>query len=177
MKIKVILIIFPVLFFSTVTNAQKKLFSLGAGPTVGLPFNKNFKTPLGASIIAKYGMSKLGSLTGDITYLNTKSVNFSTPFSVSVINIKLGYSSYVNTSSNLFVQADAGLSIYKYSKSVDNKINFMVGLGLGYSFPLKNNTFIDLKPTINFVSNDLTISRIWGIVNLAYRFTIKANKD
>ena len=82
MKIKFILIIFPVLFFSTVTNAQKKLFSLGAGPTVGLPFNKNFKTPLGASIIAKYGISKLGSLTGDITYLNTKSVNFSTPFSV-----------------------------------------------------------------------------------------------
>lgn len=182
MKKKTQLLVAAAMLFAAFCNAQNKSFSVGIGPALGLPFNSNYNIPWGLSVKSQLGLTRLGFVHGDVTYLRTKSVLQPVKFNVSMVNIKAGYSSYLKASSGLFITADAGLSVESYYKTrkdtfninSNNNYSFIAGAGLGYSFRLKNNSFIDLTPTVNYVSNPRSMSRLWCIINMTYRFNLKA---
>lgn len=182
MKKRTQLLVAAAMLFAAFCNAQNKSFSVGIGPTLGLPFNSNYNIPWGLSVKSQLGLTKLGFVHGDVTYLRTKSVRQPGQFNVSVVNIKAGYSSYFKASSGFFITADAGLSVESYnttrkdSFNYNNNYSFIAGAGLGYSFRLKNNSFIDLTPTVNYVSNPRSISRLWCIINMTYRFNVRAKR-
>ncbi len=155
------------------TFAQKKAIEISAGPTTDLNFNIYYKHSIGASVKARYTVSKLGAIIGDITWLVQKPKS-STPViisSLNMLNIKFGYLSYINNS-HFFIQADAGISHYSYK---DNKAaaqtGFIGGFGVGYSFVINSKSSIDIAPNLNYLSQDGTG---WLIINLGYR--IKLNQ-
>lgn len=182
MKKKTHLLVTAAILGALFCNAQNKSFSLGIGPSVGIPFNSNYSTPLGLSIKPQFEINKLSSVFGDVTYFRAKSAGQPLKFNVSIVNIKAGYKSYIKSSSGLFILTDAGLSVESYNSNGkdtfnfnrNNNYSFIAGGGIGYSFRLKNNSFIDLIPTVNYVTNPRSISRFWGIINIAYRFNFKA---
>ncbi len=163
-----------VLILTNSTFAQKKTVEMSAGPTIDLNFNMYYKHSIGASFKARYNVGKLGAIIGDVTYLVQKPKP-GTPViisSLNMLNIKIGYLSYINNS-HVFVQADAGVSHSSYKGSNPaTRIGIIGGLGLGYSFTINSKNSIDIAPNLNYVvqHND---SGGWLLINLAYRIKLK----
>ena len=158
--------------------AQKNSFYLSAGPTLGIKQNKNYTTALGGSLKSRYGISKAGFVTSDITFLTTKPkpAYLAAIKKVNIVNIKLGVLSYLNDKSYFFVQADAGISHYNLTGLKTKFTGFIGSAGIGYSFPLSNSSAIDFAPNFNFVQKDASISRTWFMLNLAYRIKLNSSK-
>lgn len=178
MKKTVSLIIIALFFISTAINAQKNSFFVAAGPTTGTSFNNHFSVPWGASLKVRYGVSKAGSITGDVSYLGLLPNNPMTTFNTSIVSVKGGFLTYIKNT-HLFVQADLGFFYTKY-KSVVHTVSglyFITGLGAGYSFLISKKSSIDISTNINYVSQANTISPAWLLINLAYRFKLKSNKS
>lgn len=64
MKTKTPLLVTAVILGAILCNAQNNSFSLGIGPSVGIPFNSNYSTPLGLSIKPQFELNKLSSVFG-----------------------------------------------------------------------------------------------------------------
>ena len=175
---KTVLILLATSLLCTFLFAQKNSFHISAGPTLGIKQNKNYSTALGGSLKGRYGISKSGFVTTDITFLNTKPKPsyLSAIKNVNILNIKFGVLSYLNDKSNFFVQADAGISHYKLTGIKTNFTGFIGSAGIGYSFPINSNSYIDFAPNYNFVQKDAGISRGWFLLNLAYRVKITSGK-
>ena len=175
---KAVSILLATTLISSFLFAQKNSFYLSAGPTWGIKQNKNYTTAFGGSLKGRYGISKAGSVTSDITFLNTKPKPsyLAAIKNVNIVNIKLGVLSYLNDKSNFFVQADAGISHYSYTGTKAQVTGFVGSAGIGYSFPLSPKSYIDFAPNFNFIQKDAGISRVWFILNLAYRVKITSGK-
>jgi hypothetical protein len=160
------------------TYAQKAVYSIGVGPTIATAMNKNYKLPIGASIKGQYGIAKSGAITADITYLNTdgKKGYLSPIKQVNIINTKIGILSHLNEKSNFFVQAEVGISHYSFTGINSSSTGFIGAVGVGYYFPINNKSGIEIAPSLNYVQKDVNISRVWFMLNLAYKVKFYSKK-
>lgn len=170
-------IIITLLLFSSAAKAQKNIFSISAGPTVGIGVNRKFSMPVGASFKAMYGTGKLGSVISEITILSLKpKATTIGAAKTSLFIAKLNYRTYVNPITHFFVQADAGIAHYTFSNNINKYTKFFGGFGAGYAFVLNSKSSIDLLTNINY-SQNVSISRIWPLANLSYRINLNAPKN
>jgi hypothetical protein len=170
MTIRLTSIAFGILFFVQPITAQKNEFSIGVGPSVGIPlnFNEGYKTGFGGGARAYYGVTKEGAIL-----LNINSLSFASKFTggsaANLTSVKAGYRTFFNTP-KLFIYADAGL-IFKSGNTGQTGSDFGVGGGLGYSIPIGQNSHIDIAPSFNIVFQDV-INRTWLDLHFAYRFNL-----
>ncbi len=153
---------------------QKGIFSIGAGPVIGVPVsNSNFsyyyKKAIGPTIVANYGVTKLGSITTTVSYFFIGAKN--QPVSnTSLTMIKAGYkTNFLN--SGFFASGDAGLAKYGSAGSS----NFVIGAAAGYSFKISKASYIDLFPAYNLIVGTPN-NNMWLTANVLFRFNLKKTK-
>lgn len=150
---------------------QKGVFSIGVGPTMGFPVsNKNFsyyyKNGIGGSLMANFGVSKLGSITTNILYISMGAKNPPVINKISLTLIKVGYRTNFSDS-RFFTGADAGLAKYGSGSS-----HFVIGGMVGYSFKISKGSYIDLFPSYSQIFGTGN-NRMWLTANVLYRFDLK----
>lgn len=150
---------------------QKGVISIGVGPSLGFPVaNSNFsyyyKNGVGGSLQANFGVSKLGSITTNITYLSIGAKNLPVTGVGSLKFVKVGYrTSFLN--SKFFAGADAGIAPYGSGNSY-----FVIGGSVGYSFKISKKSYIDFFPTYSKIFRTPGNAR-WLTVNVLYRLNSK----
>lgn len=168
---KTLFLVFIGLIFSFQVNAQKGTHSVGIGPSFGIPVsNKNFsyyyKNGIGGSFQANFGLTKLGSITANISFLSIAAKNLPVTNKSSLTLIKGGYRTNFSDS-HFFIGADAGLA--KYLKGSNY---FVVGAAVGYSFKISKGSYIDLFPSYNYILGTGN-NKMWLTTNALFRFNLK----
>ncbi len=168
---KIVTSLVIVFMFCSQVFCQKEGYSVGLGPSVGFPvFNNNFsyyyKNGIGGSVLANFGVSKLGSITANILFISigTKQLLITTKSSLTLI--KVGYKTNF-LKSGFFVGADAGLAKYRSGSN-----NFVVGGTIGYSFKVSKGSYFDLFPSYNLILGTGN-NNMWLTANVLYRFNLK----
>lgn len=169
--------VFVILMFLSISNgySQKGTVTIGAGPSAGVAaFNENFtyyyKTGFGANVQGNFGITRLGSVTTEISYLSFGAKNLPITKAISSTVVKAGYQTYFNKSM-LFTGADAGFSFYG-SGIFSGRTRFVAGVRVGYSFKLSGSHYIDIIPSYNQVFSTPNNNR-WFILHANVRFKLK----
>ncbi len=98
--------------------------------------------------------------------------------SYSLTTFKLGYKTFFNNS-NFYAYADAGLALISVK---DNSLSFpgksqittpTFGLGLGNSFPITKNSYLDISPGLNFNNASSFGRRLTPEINIGYRINLR----
>lgn len=171
---KKLIAVFSLIFLITLTAfSQKNTFSIGGGPSVSFALgNQNhnyyYKNGFGATLQANYGVTKLGTVTGTISYLSIGAKN--PPVSnTSLTQIRVGYKTgFLN--SGFFAAADAGISGYKNGLN-----NFVVSTAIGYSIKVSSYSFIDLFPSYSIITRTPN-NKMWLSANALFRFKLQKKK-
>jgi hypothetical protein len=161
-------ILLPFFVFYTVTSSAQKI-SIGAGPVLAIPvsnnnFNYYWKNGFGGNLQANFRVSKLGSLTANITYLSIRPKNLPAE-NTSLSFIKAGYQTYF-LNSRIFAGADGGIAFYKNAPA-----RLVLGANAGYSFKVGKRSHLDLFPSLNFLLRSPS-NNVWLNANVLYRFSI-----
>ncbi len=150
--------------------SQKGEISIGVGPSLGFPIgNKNFtyyyKTGIGGTVQANFGMTKFGSIITAVTVVSIGAKNLPVA-KTSLTLIKAGYKTGFSNSS-FFAATDAGLAFYGGGKK-----HLAIGGAIGYTFKLSKSSSIDVFPAYNVVLGTASNS-MWLTANVLYRFSLK----
>lgn len=156
-------------------GAQKGVFSVSAGPTLGLPLNKNFKqyftNGVGAGARFHYNVTEnsVAFLNVAHLFIGTQATNSN---SLNLSSLKAGYKLYIR-GTNVFVAADGGW--YKYSgKNLRSNASFGFGGGLGYTIPVGKNN-IDIDPSFERFTSPLNSD--WLNIHIGYRINLQKTNE
>ena len=160
--------------------AQKGVNQLGVGGKFVQPLFSRFATThykyFGAGLQAGFGVTKLGSIETNISYLFFNAANNSQNGKSNVLLLQGGYRSHF-LNSGFFVEADGGL----FFGGGGNGFKYIIGtVGGGYSFKVKTVSFIDLSFFGNIYSGigKYSLSNgIWLNGNVMYRFILKKKSN
>lgn len=168
------ILVFCLLFVIAISVfSQKSTFSIGVGPSIGFAlgnesYNYYYKNAVGGLVQANYGVTKLGSIIGSVSYQSIGAKNFPVKKS-SLTQIKVGYKTgFLN--SGFFVAADGGVAGY------GGQLNKLVAsTAIGYSFKLTSSATIELFPAYSFIARTPNNS-MWLTANAVFLFKFPKKK-
>lgn len=170
---KLVIILSSVCFVVYNGFSQKKIFSIGAGPSINFVIsnaNHNFyyKNGVGGTVQLNYGVTKLGTVTVTGSYLSIGAKNPPVT-NTSITQLKAGYKTgFLN--SGFFAAADAGLILNK--RAGGN--SYVFSASAGYSFKISSSSYIDLFPAYSIVTG--SNSNMWLTANALFRFKLPKKK-
>jgi len=163
-----------IVLFCEKAISQEHSLTIGAGPAISFSVsNSNFKyyykSGIGGSIQAGFGVTKLGSLTISSHFFSIGVKN--PPVSKLLLTmIKGGYrTNFLN--SKIFAGTEGGIAIYS-SKKTNGTSYFTLSGRIGYSLPISKKSFLEIFPAYSRIFGSALNSQ-WLSVNVLYCYKLK----